>query len=212
MTLAEELELQIPAGTRIAFGQLFLSCIDDGTYEARHCDDADADAGLKSIGTIRELREMAKYDDSGVYRPLKTAPGLKSGWKTETSSPDDFLTRIDAIYPGLFATWVAYRKGELEPVAFRQTLDRQTGMYRLAGTITDEMADSILNGLCGPGCLRRITWPIGATDAAIGLQITPDSIPLLCTEACTFAVSKARELSKEAYLLAKSLAEKETEK
>ncbi len=199
MTLADTLDSHLPPGTRLAFGELLLLRHRDGTFEARHRDDQSADPGsLELLSSVHELRELAKYDDAGDYRPLKTAPTLLGGWRTETGSAKEFLARLDAVYPGAFATWVAYEAGRIAAVPLRRTLDRQTGMYRLAGTIDDVAAARLRTELCARGCLRHIVWPIDGSSPAPGVERTPGTIPLLCVEACTFAVSRARELAKEA--------------
>jgi sirohydrochlorin cobaltochelatase len=199
MSLADELDRLLPRGTRLTFGELALSRCEEGAFEARPLADVARSGGLAEVSTVRELRDLAKYDAEGSYRPLKTAPGLVSGWRTVTSSPAEFLKRLDAVYPGLFATWISYQRGETLPVALRQTLNRQTGMYRFAGTITPEMGAEIKRDLCGAGCLRHVTWPIEEGDAPCPPEVPSEALPLLCTEACTFAVSRARELAKAAH-------------
>ncbi len=196
MSLADQLESLLPPGRHLSFGELTLCRHEDGTFEARHSVPDAAEAALAEIHSVRDLRELAKYDAAGNYRPLKTAPGLVAGWRTETRSPSEFLKRLDAIYPALFATWIAFQRGQITAVPLRRTLNRQTGMYRLVGTITSEMAERIRRELCQPGCLRQITWPNEENDPPAN-QIEPaDRIPLLCSEACTFAVNRARELAK----------------
>jgi len=155
--------------------------------------------GLEELSSPQELREMAKWDTKGEYRPLKTAPNLISGWVTSCQDSSEFLKRLDAIYPGVFATWAAYEKGTHDPTPLRDTLDRQTGMYRFAGSITDQMANEIMRETCAKGCLRTIAWPISSECPTSRLKRPPQDIPVICTEACTFAVSEARRLVKEAY-------------
>lgn len=199
MTLADSLLHLLPRGENRRFGEIFLEHLDDGTLRARHRDDRMAQEGLESLASASELREMAKWDTMGEYRPLKTAPTLKPGWITECSDASEFLKRLDAIYPGVFATWVAYEKEEHSPTPLRETLDRQTGMYRFAGSITDQMANEIMRETCAKGCLRKIAWPISDDCPTSMLKRPAMEIPVICTEACTFAVSEARRLVKEAY-------------
>lgn len=199
MNLADTLSDLLTRENRLLFGELVLTRDSDGRFMACHRDDEGSDTGLEPLDSVRGLREMAKNDAAGEYRPLKTAPGLKSGWITTTEGAREFLQRLDAIYPGLFATWVAYERGSLSPVSLRDTLGRQTGMYRFAGTITDEMARRMTGELCAPGCLRCITWSFEAENTHYRIERSPGTVPLLCTEACTFAVSRARELAKDAY-------------
>ncbi len=199
MTLAEELEDLLPANEARFFGELYLSRIEDGTFVASHRNDMEILESLSTVDSLPGLREIAKFDANNEYRPLKTAPGLKDGWKTAAASADEFLKRLDCIYPGLFATWIAYHRGTHDPTPLRDTLDRQTGMYRFAGSITDQMANEIMRDTCSPGCLRKIAWPISSESPVSRLKPGMKSIPVICTEACTFAVSEARKLVKEAY-------------
>jgi sirohydrochlorin cobaltochelatase len=202
MNLADTLSDLLARESRLLFGEIVLTRNNQGRYTATHREDEGKADGLEPLDSVRELREMAKNDATGEYRPLKTAPGLKSGWITTTEGAREFLQRLDAVYPGLFATWVAYERGSLSPVPLRDTLGRQTGMYRFAGTITEEMAQRMTKELCAPGCLRCITWSFDAESPRARIERKTGTLPLLCTEACTFAVSRARELAKEAYDLA----------
>jgi hypothetical protein len=72
-------------------------------------------------------------------------------------------------------------------------------MYRFSGTINDQMANRIMREVCSPGCVRKIAWPIDDQCAVSRIKPNKRFIPSVCTEACTFAVSRARELVKEAY-------------
>ncbi|NLT70044.1 MAG: hypothetical protein GXX91_05040 [Verrucomicrobiaceae bacterium] len=198
MTLAGELESLLPAGTSLVFGQLRLCRRDDGSFEACHLDDAEKRESLEPIPSAPALRELAKFDAAGEYRPLKTAPTLRGGWITRCDEAAEFLRRLDAIYPGVFATWIAYAAGRHHPTSLRRTLDRQTGMYRRAGTITDGMARRLIRELCHIGCLRTITWPIHDDDPVARATASPGTLPMICTEACTLAVNAARTLAKEA--------------
>lgn len=199
MTLVESLLELLPAGEDRRFGEIFVEHLPDASFRARHRDDRETLEGLEELDSVRALREMAKWDADGEYRPLKTAPTLKSGWITTCDDPIEFLKRLDAIYPAVFATWVAYERGDHHPTPLRDTLDRQTGMYRFAGSITDQMANQIMRETCARGCLRTIAWPIDNSCPVSRLKRPARDIPVICTEACTFAVSEARRLVKEAY-------------
>jgi sirohydrochlorin cobaltochelatase len=199
MTLAEELEALLPANESRFFGELHLSRDGNGVFMACHRADLEMSETLTPVESLAGLREIAKFDANKEYRPLKTAPTLKGGWKTSTDSAAEFLKRLDCIYPGVFATWIAYHRGTHHPTPLRDTLDRQTGMYRFAGSITDQMANQIMRDTCSAGCLRKIAWPISNEAPVSRLKPGMKSIPVICTEACTFAVSEARKLVKEAY-------------
>ena len=44
--------------------------------------------------------EIAKHDDAGNYRPLKTAPNLRHGWRLELETLEDLRRALDYFYPG----------------------------------------------------------------------------------------------------------------
>ncbi|MEM9017213.1 MAG: DR2241 family protein [Verrucomicrobiota bacterium] len=196
--LAMQIDSLLPAGESRRFGELLLKRNPDGTFLAFHRGDELTDEAPETIDSVDELREIAKYDEGGEYRPLKTAPTLRKGWQIESKNAADFLRKLDAIYPGAFATWIAYRDGQHEATPFRETLDRQTGIDSFAEAITDQMANRIMREICNRGCLRTIAWPIDRTSPVSRLHGNRSTIPVICTEACTFAISEAKRLAKEA--------------
>ncbi|MFZ4775485.1 MAG: hypothetical protein ACOYM3_08995, partial [Terrimicrobiaceae bacterium] len=87
-------------------------------------------------------------------------------------------------------------RGELVPVSLRSTVDRQTGMYRITGKITDAQGVELVKTLCKPGCLRCILWPVPEQETASAVPLPPQEIPLLCGEACNLFVAAARKVVK----------------
>ena len=199
MTLAETLSSLLPPDAELRFGELYLTRDKSGVFAVRHRDDRKSEDGLVEVENCNDLRELAKFDSEGKYRPLKTAPTLRSGWVTKSDDATEFLAKLDAIYPAVFATWIYYETKEIDPVPLRDTLDRQTGMYKFAGSITNQMANEIMRSTCGKGCVRLIAWPIENDCPVSRLKAAKVTLPVICTEACTFAVSEARRLAKEAY-------------
>ena len=61
--------------------------------------------------STEDARQIAKYDSSGAYRPLKGAPNLPRGWLIELTNIDDLKRALDFFYPGAIATWLAYQAG-----------------------------------------------------------------------------------------------------
>ena len=111
------------------------------------------------------------------------------------------------------AAWEAHR---LTTTPLRETLDRQTGMYRAAAKISDDEIDALVGRLCrsqggAPGCLRTILWARDATGARPSLRLPLDKfiapldqtgrgenvMPLLCQEACNLLVAEARKVVRE---------------
>jgi sirohydrochlorin cobaltochelatase len=104
--------------------------------------------------------EIARYDDAGNYRALKTAPNLRHGWSMELRTSDRLKRALDHFYPGRLAIFIASKTGRLRTTPLRETLDRQSGMYRIAAKISDAQIDDLVADFCrsNGGCLRTILW------------------------------------------------------
>ncbi|MBL9133836.1 MAG: hypothetical protein JNG86_21675, partial [Verrucomicrobiaceae bacterium] len=61
-------------------GEIAILTRNDGSYSLRHASDHDR-ADLTPFHGAEEARELARYDDSGSFRPLHSAPTLKRGWE-----------------------------------------------------------------------------------------------------------------------------------
>jgi sirohydrochlorin cobaltochelatase len=120
----------------------------------------------------------------------------------------------------VFAAW---KSGKLQTTSLRETLDRQSGMYRVAAKISDSQIDDLVADFCRSdgGCLRTILWkrdaggtvsstklpkqkfdpgcdqasrrPRSATAATRAAVVT---VPLLCQEACNLLVAECRKVVK----------------
>jgi sirohydrochlorin cobaltochelatase len=179
--------------------------VSQGKYELRHHLDMGAE-GLALHTGPAAAREIALYDPAGKYRPLKTAPTLRRGWRLAVEGIDQLHEALDGFYPAMLAARCAFQQGRLGATPLRETLNRQTGMYAIAKKLGDHEADLLIGSVCcsDGGCLKTILWPI-----AEGLPVTslpakkfdPDanraSIPLLCAEACNLLVARAREAVKQ---------------
>jgi sirohydrochlorin cobaltochelatase len=184
-----------------------------------HRDDAER-TDLKNYD-IDDALEVAKFDDTRRYRPLKTAPTLRHGWKIFARDLLQVEKVIDAIYPGRIALLRAFTSGRLTTTSLRETLNRQSGMYRVAAKISDEQADALVGNFCrsNGGCLRTILWKRDDRDKSPSSKLPPekfepavdqylsarrprsaptatDSIPLLCQEACNLLVAACRDAVK----------------
>jgi sirohydrochlorin cobaltochelatase len=184
--IREFLELRSSRGPWI-LGELSI----DG-LTIRHFRDA-LEPDLRVYNRPEDARELVKFDESGQYRPLKTAPNLRRGWLLSLASLDDLRLALDFIYPAALGTWLAFSRGELEGVPLRQTLDRQTGMYRLARLVTDEQAEAAIDEVCRQGCLRRRLWSVSESQEG-----WPDDsdICILCAEACGILIAACRAEAK----------------
>ena len=185
-------------------------------YELRHWQDAErAGDDLQFHDDPEDAAQLALYDDAGVYRPLKSAPNLRRGWRLVAGDERALRLALDLFYPARVGAWLAFEAGRLVTTPLRETLGRQTGMYRVAGKLTDEQADALVGRFCRSdgGCLRTILWKRDAAGATPSTRLPPEKfdpthdqtsmgrdgiggIPLLCQEACNLLVAEARGVVK----------------
>jgi sirohydrochlorin cobaltochelatase len=206
------------------FGQILIQKIPTGRFVMFHRDDEMLDH-LQLFRSAEDAIEISKYDDAGNYRPLKTAPNLRHGWRLELDTLEQLRQSLDYFYPGRFAVFAAWKNGKLQTTPLRETLDRQSGMYRVAAKISDSQIDDLVADFCRSdgGCLRTILWKRDragaipstklpkekfdpAYDQAEALERpespppattpAPATVPLLCQEACNLLVAECRKAVK----------------
>jgi len=141
------------------FGQVLVRRTNSGCFVLSHRDDETLDH-LQVFRSAEDAIEIAKYDDAGNYRPLKTAPNLRHGWRLELDTLEQLRCALDYFYPGRLAVFAAWKKGKLQTTPLRETLDRQSGMYRVAAKTSDSQIDNLVADFCrsNGGCLRTILW------------------------------------------------------
>lgn len=161
-------------------------------FSLRHFDDAST-SELRVFTAPEDAREIAKYDEAGNYRPLKTAPNLRRGWHLRLGSLGEMHTALDFLYPAAVGTLAAFDAGDLVATPLRETLGRQTGMYRVTQLITDEQAADVIRDLCETGCIRRRLWGISSVRSP---DIPAGSSAVLCAEACNLLVAGCRPVAK----------------
>src|SRR5262245_4784551 len=140
------------------FGQLLVRRMNGG-FVVSHRDDASLDQ-LQTYRDAEDAVEIAKYDDEENYRPLKTAPNLRHGWRLELAGVEKLRRALDYFYPGRLPLFEAWKSGYLQITPLRDTLDRQSGMYRIAAKISDPQINDLVADFCrsDEGCLRTILW------------------------------------------------------
>lgn len=185
-----------------------------GGYVLCHRDD-ESRAQLKVFRLPNDALEIARFDDAGQYRPLKTAPNLRQGWRLEVADLAALRLALEGFYPGRLAVLAAWEAHRLATTPLRATLGRQSGRYRVAARISEEEMDAMVGRFCRsqggkPGCLRTILWARDETTARPSMRLPLDKfiapldqtgrgenvMPLLCQEACNLLVAEAREVAK----------------
>lgn len=196
--LLERLRARLEQGT-FRIGEVRVAPKEGGA-ELRHWEDAER------VGDVftdpQEAIAIARYDDAGAYRPLKTAPNLRHGWRLDLGSAEEVLLALDFFYPAAWGTYLAWCDGDLVAVDLPETLARQSGMYAVVRKLDESQAGEVVESLCRgkPGCLRRILWKIGpGEENACAASEDPggeNAIPLLCAEACNLWVAAGRRVLK----------------
>jgi sirohydrochlorin cobaltochelatase len=196
-------------------GQILIQQSHDGFVLLHREDEQNAD--VREYSNAEDAIEIARYDDLQNYRPLKTAPNLRHGWRLKVADFSKLLRALDYFYPGRLAMVAARRQKRLVTTPLRETLERQSGMYRIAATISDDQLDEVVGNFCPSdgGCLRTILWKRNQSGAVPSMKLPlekfdpshdqakrPGSassaavIPLLCQEACNLLVAECRKAVK----------------
>jgi sirohydrochlorin cobaltochelatase len=199
------------------FGQILVEKSDEG-FLLRHRDDYRRET-LEIFRSVEDAIDIAKYDDAGNYRPLKTAPNLRHGWRLELDNTEELSRTLDYFYPGRLAVFAAWKNGVVQTTALRETLARQSGMYRVAAKISDSQIDDVVSDFCRSdgGCLRTILWKRDADGAIASAKLPsekfdpdidqvqasarpgsliPATVPLICQEACNLLIAECRKVVK----------------
>jgi sirohydrochlorin cobaltochelatase len=156
-----------------------------------------------------DARDISTYAEDGTYRFTKGQVNLKRGWVMTLTSAEDLRLALDQFYPACVGLFLAQRGGTLEIESLRDKLNRQTGMYRFARSISDAGAQKLVQEVCGPAhqCAKKILWqldpatPLDDSEASRfngipGNLPASEAIPLLCREACNHFVAECRKAAK----------------
>jgi sirohydrochlorin cobaltochelatase len=207
-SIAQALEAAL--ANRICIGEILI-CRTNGGFVLTHRSD-EQQLDLQNFSSPEDAIEIARYDDHGNYRPLKTAPNLRRGWRVQLADLGEVRIALDHFYPGRIAIFAAWKTTRLITTQLRQTLNRQSGMYRVAAKISDEQLDPLVANFCQSrgGCLRTILWKRDSSGAIASTRLLKDKfdpahdqagrnekvIPLLCQEACNLLVAECRKVVK----------------
>jgi sirohydrochlorin cobaltochelatase len=209
---AQEIALAkwLAAGLR-GIGQISIETRTDGSFVlCHHKDPSGTDPGPHARPD--DAARLARFDDAENYRPLKAAPNLRHGWRLVLPDLNALIIALDLFYPGRLAALRAWETGSLVTTSLRDTLNRQTGMYRSAARISDAEANELVGNFCRSdrGCLRTILWKRDQNGTLASTHLPPEkydpshdqtglgrpAIPLLCQEACNLLVAEARKIVK----------------
>jgi len=204
MSLTEKLTDALEQGVN-QIGQLRII---QNPLRLHHVDDSDLET-LAAHSGPEVAREIGLYNDEGEYRFTKGELSLKRGWILHLENVAELRRAIDLFYPASIGLWFAFESGVIRVQNLRDKLDRQTGMYRHASTISDSGAQELIKSVCGPEnkCVKKILWkidrdtPLEESSASqypgyLDGADPSSSIPMVCQEACNHFVAEARKKSK----------------
>ena len=165
-------------------------------YDVRHVDDAGTPTEtLDRYEDPLEARELVKTDAAGQYRPLKTAPTLPDGWVYADLGPQEVYETVETIYPATVANWHREREGDLDVNHWRETMERQSGIYGVVKTWDRgegyEHVNWVAEACCADSqCLKRREWEY---DEETDLDVDGGDGVFPCREPCSVVVSAARK-------------------
>jgi len=190
----------LAAGVERAWGELKITATvtDHGErrYDVRHADDAGVPADdLDAHDDPLDARDLVTFDEKGRYRPLKTAPSLAGGWVFPDLGPRDLYETVETIYPATVANWHREREGELDVNHWRETMERQSGIYGVVKTWDrgegHEHVNWVAEACCDDSqCLKRREWEY---DDEADLDVDGGDGVFPCREPCSVVVSAARK-------------------
>lgn len=220
--LTEFLARRVAAGVR-RIGQIeILVDRPDCAYALCHLDDlprlADpAGHGLQILDGPEAAREVSTWAIDGSYRFAKGQLNLRQGWMLRLADAGELRQALDGFYPAALGLWKASLENRLQVQDLRDKLERQTGMYRYARSISDHGAQQLVQQVCGPAnqCVKKILWrisrdvPLADSEASRFPGVLPATdpaaaIPLLCQEACNHFVAECRRVAKAEHEAAKA--------
>lgn len=170
---------------------------DDGyrRYDVRHVHDADhAVDDLEAYHDPLDARDIAKFDDEGEYRPLKTATNLQTGWVFPDLSWRDAVETVETLYPATVANWYREQQGTLDVDHWADTMERQTGIYGIVSELPREAVEWVAEAACDDSqCTKRREWQYSADDE---LAADGGTGAFPCREPCSLVVAAGRKWTK----------------
>jgi len=159
-------------------------------FELRHIADTGRSAQSLRLLSVPALREWAQFSAQGNFRPLKSSPNLRPGWRSLVNTPPELDAALNNLYPGGIADWYAARSASSPITNYREFTDRQTGMYRITTMLSDAQAADVIRAGCHQRfCLKQRLWTVSGLEA----DSPCDKSILPCLEPCPVLLEFARK-------------------
>lgn len=185
--------------TKIEFAQVQILRIPGG-FELRHAADAQLTEDALKIVAPADLRRLTQFAGNGAFRPLKSAPNLRAGWRTIVPGEEALERALAHLYPGAVADWFALRNGDgiggsPKITTYREFSERQTGMYRITTKLDDAAVEGVIRSCCGKDfCLKRRLWTVNGSSPPPDALEEKSLIP--CLEPCAILLESARKTAR----------------
>ena len=162
-------------------------------FELRHVHDEQSNVEQLRVVVVGQLRKLAMHTEGGAFRPLKSAPNLRSGWRATVRDPAELGLALNELYPGSVADWFAARRPNPPVTGYREFTARQSGMYRITTFLDDPQAAEVARAVCHKRfCLKQRLWTVG--DAGVDEVGEKSVIP--CLEPCAVLLEMARKAAR----------------
>ncbi|MGI8648968.1 MAG: DR2241 family protein [Rubrobacter sp.] len=175
-----------------AFGEVRVTkTLASNGYTVHHRDD-EPEATSEAYTDPRLAREVARLTEEGEYRPLKSSPNLRRGWRLDLRNDHELMTAMNYLYPAAVTHWHREREGRLEITSFRENAGRQSGIYERIKHLSDAAVQNAVSACCEDSvCLKRTLWDVDEGNP-LGMDRGAGEIP--CPEPCSVFVAFARKV------------------
>ena len=177
-------------GDELLVAQVLVRRRNEG-FELRHVADGEVSSEKLTLKSPEGARGIAQVAEDGSFRPLKSSPNLRGGWRILLKSDLELETVLNCIYPGLIPDLFAVRTSAPHITHYREFTNRQTGMYRITTFLTDADAFAMAGKCCSARyCLKQRFWTVEGLPAD---QIEGKSL-IPCLEPCAILLEYARKV------------------
>ncbi len=179
-------------GDEMAFAQVLVRRVGTG-FELRHREDSARAPESLRWTAVDALRELAQTTEAGSFRPLKSAPNLRRGWRVQVPDERQLEEALGHLYPGGLADWFVAMQPHPPVTHYREFTARQTGMYRITTMLDDAQAAGVIRACCDERfCLKRRWWTVAGLE--LEARIDPGLVP--CLEPCAVFLEFARKAAR----------------
>jgi hypothetical protein len=106
-------------------------------------------------------------------------------------SGSELVRAVDYFYPATVANWYREREGDLDVTHWRETAERQTGIYDVIEELPPEAVEWVAEACCVDSqCLKRRQWD---EDEETALDVPRGDGEFPCREPCSLVVAAARK-------------------